>query len=353
MDQTATPVDASGSLQEKARELIQALYEGVLQRVGDEYGVAKWTESLVKGASTPEIIKAFINSEEFQLSHPPRGGGRNELWVPPGHFYSPIADRKEASKACARAEQQSRVQSIVGIDIDKETMLRTWGNLVPLMIDNPFPVKPTTGYRYAFDNPSYSYGDGSVLQAMIRYFSPKRIIEVGTGWSSACMVDTVERYCANECELIFIDPYPELSRRLVGDTKLNVQTFASGVQDIPLEVFDQLNQNDILFIDSTHVLRTGSDVCRELFEIFPRLSSGVLVHLHDMFWPFEYPRHWAVDENRSWNELYAVRAFLMYNKEWEIVMFNDFLAKFERQMIAATCPRFLENTGGALWLRRK
>ena len=105
-------------------------------------------------------------------------------------------------------------------------------------------------------------------------------------------------------------------------------------------------------VDSTHVLRTGSDVCFELFEILPRLAPGALVHFHDMFWPFEYPRSWAVDENRSWNELYAVRAFLTNNEQWEVVFFNDYFAKLETKRIEDTYPNFLRNSGGALWLRR-
>jgi len=94
-------------------------------------------------------------------------------------------------------------------------------------------------------------------------------------------------------------------------------------------------------------------VCFELFEILPRLSSGVLVHFHDMFWPFEYPRTWVVDENRSWNELYGVRALLTDNDAWRVLLFNDYLARLERPMIESTYPQFLRNSGGALWLMRR
>ena len=139
----------------------------------------------------------------------------------------------------------------------------------------------------------------------------------------------------------------------MGEAASRVRVFEKPVQQVPLSIFDALQAGDILFINSTHVLRTGGDVCFELFEILPRLSRGVLVHFHDMFWPFEYPRSWSVDENRSWNELYAVRAFLSYNDAWGIVLFNDYLAKLERPMIEATYPQFLHNSGGALWLLRR
>ena len=126
-----------------------------------------------------------------------------------------------------------------------------------------------------------------------------------------------------------------------------------GVQQAPLALFNELEEGDILFIDSTHVLRTGSDVYFELFEVLPNLAKGVLVHFHDMFWPFEYPREWVIDENRSWNELYAVRAFLTHNHDWKILMFSDYMAVFERPLIETTYPAFLRNSGGALWLQRQ
>jgi hypothetical protein len=121
---------------------------------------------------------------------------------------------------------------------------------------------------------------------------------------------------------------------------------------MPVELFQQLQCGDFLFIDSTHIVRTGSDVCFELFEILPRLAPGVIVHFHDIFWPFEYSRDWVVDENRSWNELYALRAFLTDNRNWGIMFFNDYFAKLERPLIENTFPTFLRNAGGALWMQR-
>lgn len=208
------------------------------------------------------------------------------------------------------------------------------------------------GFRYAFDNPAYAWGDRSVLHAMLRYLRPKRIIEIGSGWSSACTVDTVEHSLGKDCAVTFIEPFPSLLLELIGEAQLKTTIIESRVQDVPLDAFRSLERGDVLFIDSTHVLRTGSDVCYELFEVLPLLPPGVVVHFHDMFWPFEYPRRWAVDENRSWNELYAVRAFLTSNHEWRILMFNDYFAKLEQSLIDDTFPLFLKNPGGALWLEK-
>ena len=272
------------------------------------------------------------------------------LWKPPGHFYSPIVNPIEADQHLAKIEARGVPNTLPSIRLDRDEMIKKWHSLLPFLNSNPFPEAKGAKYRYAFDNPNYSWGDGSSLHAMLRYHRPKRIIEIGSGWSSACMVDTVEHYLGGACSVTFVEPHPALVRELVGPWQ--AQYFEKPVQDVPLDIFKELEAGDIVFINSSHVVRTGSDVCFELFEILPCLRSGVLVHFHDMFWPFEYPRALAVDENRSWNELYAVRAFLTDNVHWRIILFNDYLARFERPMLQATYPQFLRNSGGALWLER-
>ena len=118
-----------------------------------------------------------------------------------------------------------------------------------------------------------------------------------------------------------------------------------------LSVFDALSANDILFVDSTHVSKTGSDVNHLFFEILPRLASGVLVHLHDIFFPFEYPQDWVLG-GRSWNEIYMLRAFLQYNNAFRIVFMNTFLEHFHESRFADRMPLCLKNRGGSIWLCR-
>ena len=113
--------------------------------------------------------------------------------------------------------------------------------------------------------------------------------------------------------------------------------------------------NDILFVDSTHVLKTGSDVHYEIFHILPNLKAGVIVHFHDIQYPFEYPDSWIFNENFSWNEVYALRAFLMYNSNFEILFFNNFFGRFGHDMILksfASLAAFPESFGGSIWLRK-
>jgi hypothetical protein len=330
----------------EADRLVTGLFKGILRREAGPDDRAHWVAFLMAGGSPADITDAFIGCDEF------RAQIKNRLFVEPGHFYSPVVDVASARVHLDALEARGLVEQLPGVGISREAMVAEWERLVPLMRDNPFPADVTPGFRYAFQNPAYSWGDGSVLHAMLRLHRPKRVIEIGSGWSSACTVDTVERYLDGNCRLTFIDPYPQLLRTLLGDTAVPVEILESPLQDVPLATFADLQAGDVLFIDSTHVLRTGSDVCLELLEILPRLPSGVVVHIHDVFWPFEYPRHWVLDENRSWNELYALRAFLIGNRDWRVTMFNHYFVQVERARIEASYPDFLKNPGGAMWLQR-
>ena len=187
---------------------------------------------------------------------------------------------------------------------------------------------------------------------MINKHKPKNIIEIGSGWSSACAMDSV-KHLSLKCNFHFIEPYPQLLKTLIDPESPNINIHDCGVQSVSLDLFSNLKHGDFLFIDSTHVLKTGSDVCFELFEILPRLDSGVVVHIHDMFWPFEYPERWVLADNRSWNEVYAVRAFLTGNDDWEILMFNDYMRQCCASEVKSSFPEFFVNCGGSLWLRKR
>ncbi len=125
------------------------------------------------------------------------------------------------------------------------------------------------------------------------------------------------------------------------------------MQNVGLDVFAALGPGDILFVDSSHVLKTGSDVCYELFDILPVLQPGVMVHFHDIFYHFEYPAPWVVEERRSWNEIYALRAFLMYNSAFEVVFFNNYFMKRFPEIAGDPATPFARNEGGGLWLRKR
>ena len=330
-------------------ELVKHVYRVCLFREADPAELHHWTRVLDDGLDFGEVVKHFLDCDERR--HIEAGGGK--LYVPPGHYYSPIVATRQVTCLFDGDTPRPRGDLEISIDLNEEEQQRNWRDMVPLFGDLPFPEQPNGQTRYYYENPSYNRGDAMVLAAMLRMRRPQRVIEVGSGFSSACMLDINERYLNCQAAITFIEPYPEVLHTLLrpGDTQ-RTNLVCRPVQDVEVRLLEELESGDILFIDSTHVVKTGSDVIFEFFELLPRLKKGVVVHFHDMFFPFEYPRHFVIDENRSWNELYLMRAFLMYNKTFEIIFFNDFFAKRYRADIEAAAPSFLLNPGGGLWLRK-
>ena len=131
-----------------------------------------------------------------------------------------------------------------------------------------------------------------------------------------------------------------------------VRIMKTKVQEVPREIMTSLNSGDLLFIDSSHVVKCGSDVKYLIFDILPRLTSGVFVHFHDVFFPFEYPSEWLTD-GRYWNEDYFLRAFLSFNSEWNVYFFNSYISSAFHEYMQEYFPLCLKNNGGSLYLQRK
>lgn len=273
-------------------------------------------------------------------------------FVPPGHYYSPIPDLAEISSKEADIFTPP-AKAIPGIEMNEDEQLRLLHKFVRLYNEIPFEATPKESLRYYFENPSYSYSDAICLYCMIRHAMPKTIVEVGSGFSSCVTLDTRDRYLDETVQTIFIEPYPQLLQSLLrpGDDK-TIKLIPSQLQDVSLGVFDQLKANDILFVDSTHVSKINSDVNYLIFEILPRLSSGVYIHFHDVFFPFEYPQPW-IYEGRAWNEAYLLRGFLQYNNAFDIVLMNTFMEYFHSSFFSEHMPLCLKNLGGSIWLRKR
>jgi len=269
----------------------------------------------------------------------------------PGHFYSPIPSLAEIGRDAPRLFGDPP-RALPGINLNEEKQLALLEKIKRYYSELPFPVRMSPECRYYYENPMYSYSDAIFLYGMIRHAKPKRIIEVGSGFSSCVILDTAQLFLDGKVECTFIEPYPDrLLSLLRPDDPNRVEILIQRVQDVSVEVFTKLDMNDILFIDSSHVAKTGSDVNYLLGEVLPRLRPGVYVHVHDIFYPFEYPEDW-IRNGRSWNEAYALRAFLTFNETFEIMLFNTFLERFHREMFEGEMPLCLRNEGGSIWLRR-
>jgi predicted O-methyltransferase YrrM len=216
----------------------------------------------------------------------------------------------------------------------------------------PFSKEKTKKYRYYFENPAYSYHDGLILNFMMRHFNPHKYIEIGSGYSSCMVLDTNELFLNNNLDIKLIEPYSELIKILLRAQDLNkISLIEKKLQDVPLDDFKNLDENDILFIDSTHVSKLNSDVNYIFHDILPVLKKGVVIHMHDIFWPFEYPKNW-IDEGRAWNELYMLRNFLMFNDTFEVLYFANFIFNMNKSWFEKNMPLVLKNPGGNFWMKK-
>ena len=275
-----------------------------------------------------------------------------KTWMSPGHFYSPIPSLQEIAERDAELFGPPPPE-LPGIDLRVDDQLQLITTLAALYADMPFPRHQTAATRYWLHNDAFAYSDAIYLHLLLRHLQPKRVIEVGSGFSSAAMLDTAELFLQRSTAFTFIDPdLSTLQNLWRPQDAQNVTTLQSRVQDVPLSLFDALESGDILFIDSSHVTKTGSDVNRLYFDVIPRLKPGVYIHIHDIHYPFEYPRPW-VYEGRAWNEAYLVRALLTFNAELEIVLFPSYLHIFHADLLTRTMPLVMENKPGSLWLRRR
>jgi len=272
------------------------------------------------------------------------------VWVPPGHFSSPIPAVRDLKMN--EDEVFRYPPGIRGVDLNEKGQLDLLKSFAAVYPEQPFTPEAIPDRRYFFENPNYSYNDAIVLYCMMRHVRPRRVVEVGSGYSSCAMLDVNELFFDNAIACTFIDPYPQLLRDLIKDSDhAHIQVLGQKVQDVDLEVFRELTASDILFIDSSHVTKTGSDVNYIVFKILPLLKEGVYIHFHDIFYPFEYPTEW-VYEGRGWNEAYLLRAFMQYNSAFEIQFFSSFLIENHRDAFESAMPLCFKRPGANLWLKK-
>lgn len=278
---------------------------------------------------------------------------------PPGHFYSPIPDIGEVRSHAASIFDKSH-KTIPGIDLNEQGQLELAQKFSQFHPDINFSENGIHSGRYYYQNEYFSYGDAVSLYSMMRYFKPKKIVEVGSGFSSAAMLDVNENFLDRRIQFTFIEPYASRLHSLITEfDRERCQIIETPVQMVEPGIFRTLEENDILFVDSSHVGKTHSDVLYILFNALPLLNKGVIIHFHDIFWPFEYPREW-VEEGKAFNEAYFLRTFLQYNHEFEMLFFNSFLEHHHEEFLRSNLPQMVRTppseevapSNTSLWLRK-
>ena len=248
------------------------------------------------------------------LQDPPPPPNPNMLGTtrfPPGHFYSPLLDLKQLSPEMAGMPFDG-AEDWEHLDLLANEQKAYYADLIANYPEPVFPTSKAEGFRYYTDNDWFRFGDSFTLSRVILKEKPRRIVEVGSGFSSAVMLDTTQK-AQLRTDLTCIEPNPErLNSLLTSADTATLRVIQSPVQEVAISTFDQLGPGDILFIDSSHVVKAGSDVAHLILRVLPRLQSGVIVHVHDIMYPYTYPIAW-IREGTAWNESLFLRAFLINN----------------------------------------
>jgi hypothetical protein len=267
------------------------------------------------------------------------------------HYYQPLPDTRLLPPSLWEGSS-----SMPGLDMRETQQLELLDVFTSSYKEeyDAFPRgQPSEKCRYFLGNVAFESVDAEILYCMIRHFKPRHLIEIGSGFSTLLAASA---FAKNEGEGLFsrftaIEPFPPpcLASQVPPQVKL-VKEF---VQNIPLSEFEALGKNDILFIDSSHVCKIGSDVQYEFLKILPCLRQGVLVHIHDIFLPAEYPRSWVLDGHRFWNEQYLLQAFLSFNDAYEILWAGHWLHLKHPDRLAKAFSSYTPDVSPAsFWMRR-
>jgi hypothetical protein len=333
-----TPVD-SVKVRRSSNSLDPLLREVALEVTHGNIGVTVLSHFLAK------VLPRCLHSAKFREIF--RFWERHGFHVTPVHFYQPIPDTQALPESL-----WNRPSELVGVDMNDQVQLDLLRNHFPKFRReyDQFPVKPTgEPGRFHFNNGLFDGTDALVAYCMIRHFQPGLVIEVGSGFSSLVAAEAIAKN--KNTALICIEPFP-LDFLRQGFPGLH-SLIEKKVEDIDLEFFSQLHSGDILFIDSSHTVKIGGDVNYLFLEVLPRLKPGVIVHVHDIFFPFDYRRDWVMDEFRFWTEQYLLQAFLSFNSEFEVLMANGYLGHHYMEDLKATFVNSPWWGGGSFWMRRK
>lgn len=258
------------------------------------------------------------------------------------HYYEPLFQHK-----VSRARR-----NLLGIDWNVAGQLDLLAQCRYTAELKTVPLHKQRDLEFFFLNPAFGPGDAEYFYNILRIMKPRRLVEVGSGYSTlvaakALAANKLEDP-AQACQHMCIEPFemPWLER-------LGVKVLRQKVERVDLSVFEALEEGDLLFIDSSHMIRPGGDVLFEYLEILPCLKKGVIVHVHDIFSPEDYPDNWLIDEVKFWNEQYLLEAFLSCNREWRILGALNYLKNQHYDALIARCLHLTpDRQPGSFYMQR-
>lgn len=303
----------------------------------------------------PKLAEMYASFIRFACAKTFRWWQRVGVHITPVHFYQPIPDTRALDDSLWARESELR-----GIEMNEAEQLQLL-DVLAARYRPEYEALPRTANgrldQFYLENGLFGPVDAEVLYSFVRNFRPRRVTEVGSGFSThltaQALLKNASTSGSQEAELTAIEPFPdpELRAGFPGLSRL----IPSPVQQVPLSEFERLAENDILFLDSSHVLRIGSDVQYEFLEILPRLRPGVLVHIHDIFVPREYPKSWVLERQRFWNEQYLLQAWLSFNNAFEVIWAASLLHLRHSDRLQKAFPSYdpRRHWPGSFWIRRK
>jgi hypothetical protein len=255
--------------------------------------------------------------------------------IRPIHYYEPLPDFRSITP-----EQINRRRTHPGIDF-------RWEDELALLSELAAYRDELLEIEFDFNNDYFSGFDAAVYYAIIRYLKPQKIIEIGGGYSTRIANKALA--INGKGKLTCIEPYPE--QRLNG-AQLHIELIQKRVEEMDLEFFSSLAAKDILFIDSSHTVKFGSDVCYEFLELLPRIAPGVWVHVHDIFFPHDYPSEWLINRRLALNEQYLLEAFLTFNDKFQVALANHWLCLDHFDDAARLWSDASNERASSFWMRR-
>jgi predicted O-methyltransferase YrrM len=274
----------------------------------------------------------FLDRHHFSIFE------RRGIHVTPATFYYPIPLLTELDESV-----WTKKSEMVGIDMNLDGQVRLIEDFSNTHFKEYFALNsdphatPGTYSR----NVGFGGSDGALLYSIIRSRKPKRIVEIGSGHSTLLSVIASKRNAeeGSPCEITAIEPYPlDYLHSALSD--IGGKIIESRVEAVPLDVFSSLAENDILFIDSSHTVRVGGDVVFEINEILPRLKKGVVVHIHDIALPLNYPRDKVVEHLGFWAEQYLLQAFLAFNPKFRVLWCFSYVQAYKRELLQKHFPDY-------------